>query len=400
MGSIRRRERKVPVMPAIRPMLLPFAYHLHGFEPRRRTQTTWTLRASTLISVPELTGEEAPRALTLSFHPSEEDTAKGRGPRTLEYREYEGRLYVPIRRSHGESLDAATFERDAARPSHDWRSNFGWKNDAPEWRISNYPHLPIRRRPNAYSQDMTPLDLNSREELGSHCKREISNDRAEREIEARQFLADNLIVIDGDVWTTSLAWEPVWQVRKNGHKGLVEISGSLKGDELHYLHQFRIDRLDDALAYAEILSRETGHPTSGPDRSVEIHRPQALRRNSLEMIARQALSSIHPGMQESWPDGATELHALILAHRSALRQGDAGGEERAIAVVGLLSRFKAMFSGMEIPPGGREFHERTEPALHRFAAVEAMRDPSLLAAAEKAGFDVYTDRDALTDFAI
>lgn len=362
-------------------LLLPYAYEIEYVPKGKRNPQREKLRAGVPVDVREVSSREAPVAVSMTLPTSlDGSAAKGTWKKTLRY--HDGVLLCPLM-ARGRPVALAEFGRDVARPPGDWRRSMlgGLPDGAPEWGGDYYPHLPLLEGRGFGRRSVMGLcdyDEFATDEAGSPSRLRLrSSDRDTREAEARDILAREIVVIDGDVWTSAYAREPVWEVTC-GEDG-ARLRHSFGQDAHSYVHRFRIDRRDDALALASELVRESGAETGVSVSAATLDEcdPSLLRHDDVVALSRQAMAGVSWGTTnraqfEPWSEEAEDcLRRVRAAH-------DACGERQgAITALQAVSALRAALMDM---PGWREMRtaresvDRTRPAAMRWEGMRCEPD--------------------------
>jgi hypothetical protein len=122
--------------------------------------------------------------------------------------------------------------------------------------------------------------------------RDHEDNRSEREVEAQVELASRLLVVDGEMWTREGVIEPYWSVEIDDHR-MVWIE--LKGTDplIHENPSFRLDRLNDAQAFADMLVKENEGAAVAPLMyELALARSEVLIRDDLLSNAEHSLYEI------------------------------------------------------------------------------------------------------------
>ncbi len=361
---------------------LPYAYEIEYVPKGKRNPQTEKLRASVPVEVCEVSADEAPVAFSMTLPRSLDGTfADGTWKETV--RRLGDTLLRPLS-GRGGPVGLAEFARDVARHQGEWRRDMlgGLPDGAPRWSGDNYPHLPLLDG-NGFGRrsvmGLCDYDEFATDEAGSPSRlRFRSSDREAREAEAREILGRGIAVVDGMVWTSAHAREPVWEV--TARDGGANVKHSFGQDSLWYVHKFRIDHGAEALAWAEELAGATGGRVSVSAATLDEYDPSLLRRDDLVSLSMQAMSGVAWGTVnraqfEPWSDEAEECLGRLRAKRGRPADG-----REAIEALQAVRALRAAL--MEMPdwhgkPTARDNIERTEPAAARWDA--ACTDPRIAA---------------------
>jgi hypothetical protein len=285
-------------------MMLPFAYRLRFVPPKRRNVVDRLVRGDLAVEIRDAEGPEAPVAIRLVRHDAVDKADPDRraewypaGPPVQEFRYLDGVPHVPIQATDGAPLSADAFARSVAKTADDWvrwglagpayREEIGWSG-------RDYPSMPWYKDGSARGIG-SPMELLTAEEfvaLSNDSEGRIrvrGDDRAELEPVAADLTRAALTVVDGTMWKAMPGLEPHWEVIE-ASDGLVRLELIHGRDPLHYVHRFRLDRRDEAKAFAEARSRETGRPFVDSTAEVQITDPSVLRMDEAVETARQILS--------------------------------------------------------------------------------------------------------------
>lgn len=374
-------------------MNLPYVYETRLKPPRCRNYNVHMVRDLTPVSVTEVSAAEAPIAIELRrVEQWQEATPEQRaqhfpdGPPVSRYRVFDGRLYLPV--SSDKGFDAAAFEEAAGTPEL-WRSGMN-AVPRPFW-PSSYPAMPALKANRQFDQwPMAHRDL--AEELQAHQllnKHIVGSTRAHREVEAQELLTRELLIVDNQMWSAPAAWEPFYRVitKREG----IEIEIVLNSGPLPYASPFRLDMLEQAIAFAETERLRVGAPVvRGTSDEVDVLIPSALCRDNLVLTAEQALSGLAFNVSnrqdfEPWPP---EAQALV-EHLYVLRGAKPLTPEHAVDALEAISRFADIFNGMKVNENSdaARMIRDTAGAVHRWKTIEKPARPEIVAALEELDAD-------------
>lgn len=299
-------------------MTLPFAFEVRLIPRGKRNHSTFVVRDDVMVHIPQLTTLEAPVALTFEVNEHRHllpATPAEAVDRTA-MRFYDGRLYRSV--GGPKPVRAGEFETAMKMPGA-WRRQWN-ATSAPIFPSSSYPHMPANGRDRNVSTPGLPTLEEQLQNLGG--ARIAGTELARRRDEAVTLLAASLMIVNDEVWTTSHAREPLYQVISTNHNG-VELDLSMARNSLAYVSSFRADDFDTAYAFAKAEADRRGilHTDIkiGPNK-VEINDAKFLLADNITMTADQALSGVGhlPTEQEmaAWPPAAVPLAMQLKAARS------------------------------------------------------------------------------------
>lgn len=356
---------------------LPFAYEIRIIPPGKRKFDTFIVRDFAPAMLDSVSSAEAPVAMTVEIRDgyeaaSPEDRARffPNGPTKTDFRYHDGRLFQPIGGLTPIGIDDF---QTSVKLSDLWRTRFMATAQTP-FRKDMYPRLPALGRDSSASTLSLPTLDEQLAHLGHGRARIVGGDLSRRRDEAMNILAKSLLIIDGIVWTTSFATEPVYQVISTRDR--VEVDLVLAANPLSYGANFRIDDFVAAKAFAEAEARLRGFKPAAiaySNNVVTILEPSAVRRDNVVMTAEQALRGLgviitNRKQVEPWPERADQLEDSLKALR-AKRDLD---PRDAAEILMLLEELGGILASV---PGhtARELVDGTAMARRRWRNVEMPR---------------------------
>ncbi len=213
------------------------------------------------------------------------------------------------------------------------------------------------------------------------------DDRAARLAEAMELFPDRLLVIDGEMWTAQGVNEPHYHVDHFNDR--VRLSVSMSPDDAAYLHVFRADRRDDALAWMGKLREEIraeGREPIGSDATdvIEVVDPSGILLDDGVKLARQMISHVSRVSNRFQHRPAGEDVVRLWRALDALRDEpvaksldptaeDLGWASRVIATCDALCTAADAEGDTHV-----DDTRRMKSALRRWAEVERDRRPDLV----------------------
>lgn len=298
---------------------LPFLYNAQIIPYRARRPVPHIVRSKVLVQIPSLTADEAPLGVEWiqndsfrRYDRADRDKVLPKGPHRIVSRFHDGRHFGAVTKGGDGLLSVEEFVRDAAipRPARVW---LGSRDDgSPSWSTRDFPVPPGIRKGSYGYRDLSAFHFGTIQEALQGGRIHGHNEE-EMKADAADYLAKNLIFVDGAVWTTSLAAEMWYGVRDFPGKP-PEVFVGYRQDISHWMVPFRADRRDDAIAYAEQIAAKSGVAASITDDEVIIHSPHSIVRDDAIMLASAILvrsgDNIING-REGWPDDVASAHQQL-----------------------------------------------------------------------------------------
>ncbi len=270
---------------------LPFSYECTLKRGGDRRSYRNVLHDVAPFAFGEVSSSEAPEVVTVDCP----DPSRPGGRSAVTRRWHGGRLYVPL---------AATDADEPVTPEAigawlNYRLSQGeLSRDRADLMTGRLPGgiLPVLRKPTISLRSMAEARAVVAGGDGG-AVRVFSDDRDEQLAEAHATYAGGLLAVDGEVWTSVETHEPWWVLSCTGIPASVRLgSRDISGPgepTMSGVMAFRIDRLDDALACAEVVNARHGRagvPQDGARQArVTVHDASLLRFDEAGHLARRFL---------------------------------------------------------------------------------------------------------------
>jgi len=275
---------------------LPFAHELMLVPPRKRTPELVLVRSEIPVAIDTVSGDEAPVVAEIVFRatydrmsPEARAASHPHGPVRRVFRSHAGRLFEQVGTG---PVAPKTFAAELADPDS-WVAGRRWSRpfDPSDYPVfeSQRPWMHDRRHAMAL-----PTPARAYERLGRGNVRLHKDFREEREPQARAVLEAGLAVIDGAMWVHHPHLVP--RLRVVSQSRGVGIEFGMRADPLWYVHEFRLDAIEDARAVAAMEAETRGLP--GYDDlldTVEVRRPDLLPLDTAVEMAEQVRSAVSSG---------------------------------------------------------------------------------------------------------
>jgi len=287
---------------------LPAAYRAEVIPPRHRNPKPAMFRENVTVAIPDLTSTEAPLGCEwIQNSLKTRYNVEGPAPRIIS-RFHDGRHYGAVL-ANGEPLPVEHFLDDVVNPVH----RNGWIGSR-NWRRSDYPAMPGLDVRSSFYRD-NALTLPTLSDAGKFG-RIASSRRASDLADGQAYLSQNLIFVDGTVWSTEVADEMWWGVRRSADE--VELMVGYRQEMASSCTPFRLDRLEEARGFAATISEASGLPLNETTDEIVIHTPAAIVRDDVVMLAGQITSGAGLTVingQEGWPIEVSEARLGLLQLR-------------------------------------------------------------------------------------